>query len=168
MGQPTGKPRPASSVGRKKTQTNLSNHVDPNLNCCAMASRGVAVACELCAVGLPGGLASHAPQTHGQHATSSSKPEGLGGRACALALVWWWACPMGMAQGALHALASMVGHTCKAKMHCQVHTCADWPGPLPGRAAAGRAWFNLKPGLVDWHACMCACVCMLPWLHALH
>ena len=90
------------SVGRKKTQTNLSNHIDPNVNCCAMVSRGVAVACVPwgCQVGLSGGLASHAPQTHGQHATSSSKPEGLGGRACALALVWWWACPMGMAQGA--------------------------------------------------------------------
>ena len=139
------------------------------LNCCAMVSRGngMAVACVPwgCQVR---GLASHAPQTHGQHATSSSKPEGLGGRACALALVWWWACPMGMAQGALHALASMVGHTCKAKMHCQVHICVVWPGPLPGRAAAGRAWFNLKPDPVDWHACMCACVCMFPWLHALH
>ena len=141
------------------------------LNCCAMVSRGngMAVACVPwgCQV-RASGLASHAPQTHGQHATSSSKPEGLGGRACALALVWWWACPMGMAQGALHALASMVGHTCKAKIHCQVHICVVWPDPLPGRAAAGRAWFNLKPDPVDWHACMCACVCMFPWLHALH
>ena len=168
MGQPTGKPRPASSVGRKKTQTNLSNHIDPNVNCCAMVSRGMAVACVPwgCQVGLP--AMRRKLETHGQHATSSSKPEGLGGRACALALVWWWACPMGMAQGALHALASMVGHTCKAKTHCQVHTCVVWPDPLPGRAAAGRAWFNLKPDPVDWHACMCACVCMFPWLHALH
>ena len=164
MGQPTGKPRPAPSVGRKKPQTNLSNHIDPNVNCCAMVSRGMAVACVPwgCQVGLP---------AMRRKPTANMRPAVASLRAWGAGHVHWPWCGGGPAPWAwpkVHALASMVGHTCKAKIHCQVHTSVVWPDPLPGRAAAGRAWLNLKPGPVDWHACMCACVCMFPWLHALH
>ena len=72
---------------------------------------------------------------------------------------------------------------CTAALHCQLHMGGGhhwqlahwqgdwcivvWPNPLPGCAAA-RAVHGASFKPADWHACMCACMCMLPWLHALH
>ena len=69
-------PKPLACMGPvcqcgEKTQTSLSNHadlIDPNvLLCHGIMRHGCGL--PVCAVawGLSGGLASHAPHTHGQH-----------------------------------------------------------------------------------------------------
>ena len=106
-------PKPQACMGLvcqcgEKTQTSLieqSCRLTP-MYCCAMASCGMALACQCvlwprgCRVGLP---ATRRKPSANTDATNSTSSKGLGAGAFALALVWWWAYPM--AQGACTSLA---------------------------------------------------------------